>query len=185
LENRQSESSRRRKTFLDRVSRTLFVQGWYAFVLSFFVFFVLVPTLFVLSFLFTGWGDLQAFVFRNANVMAQILSAIGLSFSVALTVTAVDLIFGLPLAWFIVRRQFPGKSVLNTLVDSPLAVPTAGLGFSAALFWALNPAVKPQGLSLNFTNTPFVLIMLLHFTTTFPYMVRSMSAILEHWELHH
>src|SRR5437867_2420215 len=179
LENRQSESSRRRKTFLDRVSRTLFLQGWYAFVLSFFVFFVLVPTLFVLSFLFTGWGDLQAFVFRNANVMAQILSAIGLSFSVALTVTAVDLIFGLPLAWFIVRRQFPGKSVLNTLVDSPLAVPTAGLGFSAALFWALNPAVKPQGLSLNFTNTPFVLIMLLHFTTTFPYMVRSMSAILE------
>src|SRR3989442_1607835 len=76
LENRQSKSPRRRKTFLDRVSRTRFVQGWYAVVLSFFVFFVLVPTLFVLSFLFTGWGDLQAFVFRNANVMAQILSAI-------------------------------------------------------------------------------------------------------------
>src|SRR5438093_9327850 len=117
LENRQSESSRRRKTFLDRVSRTLFVQGWYAFVLSFFVFFVLVPTLFVLSFLFTGWGDLQAFVFRNANVMAQILSAIGLSFSVALTVTAVDLLFGLLLDWLIVLCLFPGTNVINKIYE--------------------------------------------------------------------
>src|SRR2546428_104232 len=152
-------------------------------VLVFFVFFVLVPTLFVLSFLYTGWGDLQVFVFANASVMGQIWSAVGLSFGVALTVTAIDLVFGLPLAWFIVRRQFRGKSILNTIVDSPLAVPTAGLGFSAALFWALNPAVKPQTLSLNFTNTPFVLLMLLHFTTTFPYMVRSLSAILEQLDI--
>ena len=172
-----------KKTLLDTVSRSRFVQGWYTLVLIFFVFFVLVPTLFVLSFLYTGWGDLQVFVFANASVMGQIWSAVGLSFGVALTVTAIDLVFGLPLAWFIVRRQFRGKSILNTIVDSPLAVPTAGLGFSAALFWALNPAVKPQTLSLNFTNTPFVLLMLLHFTTTFPYMVRSLSAILEQLDI--
>ncbi len=137
----------------------------------------------MLSFLFTGWTDLQVFVFARAEVMSQILTAVSLSFGVALTVTMFDLVFGLPLAWFIVRREFRGKSLLNTLVDSPLAVPTAGLGFSVALFWSLNPAVAPPPLSLNFTNTPFILLSLLHFTTTFPYMVRSLAAILEQIEI--
>src|SRR5207245_5675891 len=134
---------------LDTRSRSIFVRGCDVLVLVFVVFLVLVPNLFVLSFLYTGWGDLQVFVFASASVIGQIWSAVGLSFGVALTVTAIDLVFGLPLAWFIVRRQFRGKSILNTIVDSPLAVPTAGLGFSAALFWALDPAVKPQTLSLN------------------------------------
>ncbi len=155
------------------------MDAWYLLVLAFFVFLVLIPTLFVLSFLVTGWNDLQAFVFSRSEVLGQIWSAVGLSFGVALVVTAVDLIFGLPLAWFIVRRNFRGKNLLNTFIDSPLAVPTAGLGFSVALFWALTPAVNPPPLSPNIANTPFLLLTLLHFTTTFPYMVRSMSAILE------
>jgi thiamine transport system permease protein len=175
----QQAQHQRRKKILDFVSRRWSVRTWYGIVLVFFIFFVLIPTLFVLSFLFTGWGNLQAFVFSNSGVLAQIWSALELSFGVALTVTVVDLLFGLPLAWFIVRREFRGKALLNTLVDLPLAVPTAGLGFSTALFWSLNPAVAPPPLSLNITNTPFLLVMLLHFTTTFPYMVRSLAAILE------
>ncbi len=178
-----ARAGEKRKAVLAFVSKDRFVTGWYTLVLLFFIIFVLVPTLFVLSFLYTGWGDLQAFVFAKPDVKGQIVSAVGLSFTVALAVTAIDIVFGLPLAWFIVRREFKGKNALNTLVDSPLAVPTAGLGFSVALFWSLNPAVSPPPLSLSITNTPFILLTLLHFTTTFPYMVRSLSAILEQLEL--
>ncbi len=165
------------------LSRDRAIRGWYLGVLGFFLLIVLLPTLFVLSFLFTGWGNLQIYIFGDAAVLGQISSAMGLSFGVALAITAIDLLFGLPLAWFIVRREFRGKSLLNTLVDSPLAVPTAGLGFSTALFWAANPAVNPPPLSLSVTNSPFLLLVFLHFTTTFPYMVRSLSAILEQIEI--
>ena len=182
-ETRQAGVRVRRGAFLGFVSKGSFVRAWYSLILLFFVLFVLVPTLFVLSFLLTGWSDLQTFVFASGAVMGQIGSAVALSFTVALAVTLIDLVFGLPLAWFIVRRKFRGKSLLNTLVDSPLAVPTAGLGFSVALFWSLDPATTPPPLSLNITNTPFILLSLLHFTTTFPYMVRSLSAILEQMEI--
>jgi len=182
-ENRQVRGAERRKALLAFLSKERTIDAWYLFVLVFFVFLVLIPTVFVLSFLYTGWGDLQTFVFAKADVLAQIGSAVGLSFGVALVVTTIDLVFGLPLAWFIVRRDFRGKNLLNTLIDSPLAVPTAGLGFSVALFWALAPAVNPPPLSLNIANTPFVLLTFLHFTTTFPYMVRSLSAILEQLDI--
>ncbi len=172
-----------RRTLLHYASRDRVVRGWYAVVVAFLLIFVILPTVFVLSFLFTGWGALQSFVFNNAAILGQIWSAVGVSFGVALTITAIDLAFGLPLAWFIVRREFRGKNLLNTVVDSPLAVPTAGLGFSVALFWGLHPAVAPPPLSLNVTNSPFPLLVFLHFTTTFPYMVRSLSAILEQIEI--
>ncbi len=172
-----------RRSILAFFSRGRVIQAWYGGVLFFFAFFVILPTLFVLSFLLTGWGDLQAFVFGNAAILGQIWSAVGLSFGVALTVLAVDLIFGLPLAWFIVRRPFRGKNLVNTLVDSPLAIPTAGLGFSVALFWAANPAVHLGPLSPNITNVPYLILVFTHFTTTFPYMVRSLSAILEQVEI--
>ncbi len=178
-ERKQVPTSKKRMAFLGILSRDRSIGAWYSLVLAFFIFFVLIPTLFVLSFLLTGWSDLQAFVFARADVLGQIWSAVGLSFSVALVVTLVDLVFGLPLAWFVVRREFRGKNFLNTLIDSPLAVPTAGLGFSVALFWSFSPAVNPPPLSPNLANLPFLLLMLLHFTTTFPYMVRSLSAILE------
>jgi thiamine transport system permease protein len=149
-------------------------------VVSFFLVFVLLPTLFVLSFAVTGFGDLQRAVFGNPERMALISGAVTLSFQVAIAVTLIDLAFGLPLAWFVVRREFRGKRFLNTLIDSPLAVSTAGLGFSVALFWGITPGItiKPPG-AFGLTADAFLVLALLHFTTTFPYMVRALAAILE------
>ena len=139
----------------------------YSFVVLFFILLVLLPTLFVLSQMFTGWGDIQSSVLSNTVRMSIVWGAIGMSFGVAFLVTLIDILFGLPVAWFLVRREFRGKAVLNTLIDAPLAVPTAGLGVSVALFW------------MNVISSPFLLLALLHFTTTFPYMVRSLAAILD------
>ncbi|MCJ2555047.1 MAG: ABC transporter permease subunit [Candidatus Thermoplasmatota archaeon] len=171
-----------RRRVLDFLSRRPVIAGWYGGVLTYFILLVLLPTLFVLTFVFTGFPDILSLLRIQPGALGQIGDAVLLSYQVAIVVTLVDLVFGLPLAWFLVRRRVPGKSFVNTLIDLPLAVPTAGLGFSVALFWGVTPLImaadKPFG-ALGLVSTGFVILVLLHFTTTFPYMVRALAAILE------
>ncbi len=170
------------KRIVDALSHRTVRGTWYAFTFVFFFLIVLIPTVAVLSYLFTGWEAIQEDVLADPDRMSLIYHALFLSFSVAGVVALFDLIAGLPLAWFLVRRKFRGKSFLNSLIDSPLAVPTAGLGFSVALFWGITDiAGKPPGAYSLFggTSSAFFILVLLHFATTFPYMVRSISAILQ------
>ncbi|OGS49751.1 MAG: hypothetical protein A3K65_05215 [Euryarchaeota archaeon RBG_16_68_12] len=165
-------------------SRRWTIRLWYVLVVGFFLVLVLIPTLYVLSYVVTGWSVIQQQVLNNPSLVSPIAPAIGLSFGVAIAVAVIDLTAGLPIAWLIVRHRFRGKSWFNTLIDSPLAVTTAGLGFSVVLFWGVAPGigVSVPG-SLGLTGNPFLILMLLHLTTTFPYMVRSLAAILEEIEI--
>ena len=111
-------------------------------------------------------------------MMTLITNAILSSFEIAAIVTLIDFLVGLPMAWILVRKQFRGKQLLDTMIDMPLAVPTAALGFSAAIFWAVTPAsFNSPGFSL--ITSPMLLIILLHIVFSYPYMVRSLAAILE------
>jgi ABC-type sulfate transport system permease component len=157
---------------------------WYGGIVGFFVFMVLLPTLFVLGYVLADWGSV-GIVLADPSKSSLILPAIWLSFGVAGAVAVLDLVAGLPLAWLIVRHDFRGKSWFNTLIDSPLAVTTAGLGFSVVLLWGISGGAKaiplalfPPG-ALHLTDSAFLILVLLHLTTTFPYMVRSLAAILE------
>ncbi len=107
----------------------------------------------------------------------MVIDALKVSFVIATIVTIIDFIAGLPMAWLLVRKDFRGKKYIDTLIDMPLAVPTAALGFSTALFWAVTPGVHATG-ALGLTSSSFVLIILLHIVFSYPYMVRSLSAIL-------
>lgn len=113
----------------------------------------------------------------DAKPFDMVIDALKISFAIATIVTIIDFIAGLPMAWLLVRKDFRGKKYIDTLIDMPLAVPTAALGFSTALFWAVTPGVDAFG-SLNLTSSPFLLIILLHIVFSYPYMVRSLSAIL-------
>ncbi len=168
-----------RSRALAGVSTKWAVRGWHALVVGFFLFFVLLPTLYVLGYVARFWGSVSE-VLADPAMSGAILPALGLSFGVAGAVAALDLCAGLPLAWLIVRKQFRGKSWFNTLIDSPLAVTTGGLGFSVVLFWGLTSSISlfPPG-RLGLTANPFLILVFLHLTTTFPYMVRSLAAILE------
>jgi len=164
---------------LRAVSGRWALRGWYAAIVGFFLLLVLLPTLFVLAYVLVDWAGVQT-VLATPSEADRILPALWLSFGVAGSVAVLDLLAGLPLAWLIVRREFRGKSWFNTLVDSPLAVTTAGLGFSVVLFWGISPSISrfPPG-ALGVTGNPFLILVLLHLPTTFPYMVRSLAAILE------
>jgi thiamine transport system permease protein len=161
------------------VSKPIIRNLWTWVVILFFLAFVMTPTLFVLTYAFTNWGLIQSDVIQNQEIMSQIWTAIANSFEIAAIVTIVDILVGLPMAWILVRKKFKGKELLDTLIDMPLAVPTAALGFSAAIFWGITPADLTNPLGLKIVSSPFILILLLHIIFTYPYMVRSLSAILE------
>ena len=168
-----------RSRALGLVSAPWSVRAWHGLLLAFFLLFVLLPTLYVLGYVAADWGGVQT-VFADPRLSGLILPAVGYSFGVAGSVALFDLVAGLPLAWLLVRHEFRGKSWFDTLIDSPLAVTTAGLGFSVVLFWGVSPTITqhPPG-SLGLTNSAFLILVLLHLTTTFPYMVRSLAAILQ------
>jgi len=166
--------------FVKVVSGKGFRHAWTGFVILFFIVLVIIPTVFVLSYLVTDPGEI-ADVMRDGEVMSQALDAVGSSFLIAAIVTVIDFFAGLPVAWMLARKEFRGKRLLDTLIDMPLAVPTAALGFSAAIFWASTDAPAPYSMaSLNLgIGSPMLLIILLHVVFSYPYMVRSLAAILE------
>ena len=99
------------------------------------------------------------------------LGAIFNSFIIALIVSALDLLAGLPLAWIITRGKSRWLSVLDTLADIPFIVPTAALGYSLLLFWSESGGISALfGYSL--VSPGWLLVALLHFTFSFPVVVR-------------
>lgn len=141
-----------------------------------FLILMLIPAMFVVTKLFTDWSSVSD-VLNDTESMDIIESAVWNSFSIAIIVTVVDVIVGLPMAWIMVRRDFKGKRLLDTILDLPLAFPTAVLGISVVMFWGAPEGVAIPGLGLNISS--YMMLLLLHVIFTYPYMVRSLSGILE------
>jgi thiamine transport system permease protein len=110
-------------------------------------------------------------VWNQAALTSRALLAVQNSFTVALLVSTVDLISGIPMAWLIARKKGRWINVLDTLADIPFVVPTAVLGYSLLLFWS-----RPQGVSSLFgaslISPGWFLVVLLHFAFSFPVVVR-------------
>jgi len=154
---------------------------FYILILIFFLFLILTPTIYVIFYLFEKFDLVLAYFQTEPESFNMIVEALYYSVSVAVIVSTIDLIFGIPLAWMLVRGKLPVQvqNILNTFIELPLAVPTAGLGLSVALFWGKVPDVTAPPFSLGIINSALPLLVLFHFTTTFPYVVRSLAAILE------
>jgi thiamine transport system permease protein len=116
------------------------------------------------------WGTMQE-VFSQPELMSRALIAIRNSFLVALSVSGLDVVTGIPMAWLITRGKSKWLNVLDTISDIPFIVPTAALGYSLFLFWS-----DPSGISSLFGATlvskGWLLVMLLHFTFSYPVVVR-------------
>jgi len=120
--------------------------------------------------IFTRAGSIQN-VINQPEIVNQALVAIYNSFIIALIVSAIDLVAGIPLAWIITRGKSRWLSVLDTMADIPFIVPTAALGYSLLLFWSQSGGISALfGHSL--VSPGWLLVMLLHFTFSFPVVVR-------------
>ncbi|MGA2523600.1 MAG: ABC transporter permease subunit, partial [Candidatus Bathyarchaeia archaeon] len=111
-------------------------------------------------------------VINQPALMNTAWTAIRNSFIIGLIVAALDLIAGIPLAWLITRSKSRWLSVLDTFADIPFIVPTAALGYSLLLFWSLPGGPISTLFGGPIISTGWLLVMLLHFTFSFPVVVR-------------
>lgn len=131
----------------------------------FFLLLVFVPTAYVGFYALSNWGTISSFVLESPERLALIKGSLAFSFKAATLVTLLNIFIAIPLAWLIVRYRFPGREWLDTIVDVPLVIPTAALGFSTALFWSGLPAPLVVGLVLV--------------AFSLPYMTRTLVAIID------
>ncbi|MFW9897373.1 MAG: ABC transporter permease [Candidatus Thorarchaeota archaeon] len=94
------------------------------------------------------------------------------SIQIGVLAVLINLLFGIPFAMIITKRKW-GRVItfLDTILDIPIAIPSAALGFATFLFWG------PAG--LNVFQSGFFMILFVHIAFTFPYMVRPIIGVLE------
>lgn len=160
--------------FLDRMSSKRAVRYLvYSVAVIFFLALILVPPILGVG---LRWGQVGQ-VFENPGLLSQALSAVYTSFGVAIFVSIIDIVAGLPLAWYIARGKSRWLNVLDTLADIPFILPTVALGYSLLLFWN-----QPGGFSSIFgaslISPGWLLVILLHFVFSFPIIVRVMVGAL-------
>lgn len=110
----------------------------------------------------------------------RVVASYKLTFGASFFAAAVNLVFGLLLAWVLVRYKFPGKKIVDALVDLPFALPTAVAGISLTALLAGNGWVgqylEPLGIKLAFTPSGIVVALIF---IGLPFVVRTVQPVLE------
>jgi sulfate transport system permease protein len=113
----------------------------------------------------------------------RVVASYKLSFGASLIAALVNVVFGLVMAWCLVRYRFPGKSVIDALVDLPFALPTAVAGIALTALYAKNgwlgSVLEPLGIKVAFT--PLGVVVALIFIG-FPFVVRTVQPVLQDLE---
>jgi sulfate transport system permease protein len=125
-----------------------------------------------------GWEQ-----FWGAVTTERVVASYKLSFSAALIGAAVNAVFGLLVAWVLVRYTFPGKRIVDALVDLPFALPTAVAGIALTAIYAENGWLgKPlAALGIKVAFAPLGIIVALTFIGL-PFVVRTVQPVLEDLE---
>ena len=110
----------------------------------------------------------------------RVLASYRLTFGASLFAAAVNLVFGLLVAWVLVRYRFPGRRLVDALVDLPFALPTAVAGIALTALYApngwLGSLLVPLGVKVAFT--PLGIVVALIFIGL-PFVVRTVQPVLE------
>jgi sulfate/thiosulfate transport system permease protein len=168
------------KTVVKRQSRVL--PGFrltLGFTLIYLGLIVLVP----LSALILKTFSLTWVQFLDAVTSPRVMASYRLTFGASLIAACINAVFGLLVAWVLVRYQFPGKKIADALVDLPFALPTAVAGISLTALLAGNGWVgqilEPYGIQLAFN--PYGVVIALIFIGL-PFVVRTVQPVLEDTE---
>jgi sulfate transport system permease protein len=113
----------------------------------------------------------------------RLLAAYRLTFGASFIAAVVNVVFGLLLAWVLVRYRFPGKRIVDALVDLPFALPTAVAGISLTALLAGNGWIgqylEPLGIKLAFNRNGVVIALIF---IGLPFVVRTVQPVLEEFE---
>lgn len=124
--------------------------------------------------------DLTWLQFWETISEPRVVASLKLSFGASLIAAAFNAFFGMILAWALVRYKFPGKKIVDTLVDLPFALPTAVAGIALTAIYAKNgwlgQYLEPLGFKIAFT--PIGIMIALIFIGL-PFVVRTVQPVLE------
>lgn len=118
--------------------------------------------------------------FVDAVWTPRAVAAYRLTFLASLAAAGVNVVFGLVVAWTLVRYEFPGRRVVDALVDVPFALPTAVAGLVYASLYVrdgwLGRFLVPLGVEAAYSRLGIVLVLVF---TGFPFVVRTVQPVLE------
>jgi sulfate transport system permease protein len=152
----------------------------FSLTLGYTVFYLSVLVLFPIAGIFFKAGTLTFDQFWRAVWTERARAAYGLTFGAAFVAAIVNLLLGLLIAWVLVRYKFPGRKIIDSLVDLPLALPTAvgGLVYSSLYVekgW-LGRYLVPLGIHGAYSRFAIVLVLVF---VGLPFVVRTVQPILE------
>lgn len=119
------------------------------------------------------------FGFLEAATNPRVLGALRLSFGAAAIAALVDAVFGVLIAWILVRYNFPGRKLVDAAIDLPFALPTAVAGIALATLYAPNGWIGALAAKAGFkiAFTPFGIVLALIFIGL-PFVVRTVEPVL-------
>jgi sulfate transport system permease protein len=113
----------------------------------------------------------------------RVMASYRLTFGASLAAALVNVVFGLLVAWVLVRYSFPGKKIVDAMVDLPFALPTAVAGISLTALLAGNGWIgqylEPLGITLAFNRNGVVIALIF---IGLPFVVRTVQPVLEDTE---
>jgi thiamine transport system permease protein len=158
------------------LSKGVFTVGIKIICFALMIIVVLIPSFYI-------FGQLQPELIHDElygsdNKWAYLWVALVNSFQIGFIVVVLDVLFGIPLAFILVREKW-GKiqKFLDTFLDIPLMIPSAALGFAVFMFWG------PAGLAISSPGTNMIIFV--HMTFTFPFIVRPIAATIKSVNIGH
>jgi sulfate transport system permease protein len=146
------------------------------FTLAYLSLIVLMP----LAAVFVKTATLSPAAFWAIVTAPRVVATYKLTFGASLLAAVINVVFGLLLAWSLVRYSFPGKRLVDALVDLPFALPTAVAGIALTALYAKNgwlgQYLEPLGIKVAFT--PLGILVALIFIGV-PFVVRTVQPVLE------
>ncbi len=137
---------------------------------------VLIPLASILAYSFKmSWSEFVELITRP-NVVQAFATSIGCAFVAAL----VNCVFGLLLAWVLVRYQFPGKRLIDGMIELPFALPTAVAGITLTKMYSdqgvIGRFLEGIGIRVSYTKVGIVIALIF---IGIPFVVRALQPVLE------
>lgn len=144
------------------------------------VFYLTVIVLIPLSMIFLKTSSMSFAAFWETITSPRTLAALRLSFGAAFIAALISAPFGFLTAWVLTRYRFPGRAVIDALIDLPFALPTAVAGIALATIYSSNGWIGrflyPLGLETAYSQTGITLALIF---IGFPFVVRTVGPVLE------
>jgi sulfate transport system permease protein len=113
----------------------------------------------------------------------RVLSALEVSFGISLAAAAINVVFGVIVAWVLTRYTFPGRRIVDAMVDLPFALPTAVAGIALASIYApegwVGSLLAPLGIKVAFTQLGIAVALIF---IGLPFIVRTVQPVIAEFE---